>query len=82
MGKGKWDTKRAQGSVFWASLRPSAGNQILMEWEYHRIAVKPYSTRRLMRIIVAILQLVYEGGCGRCNATASLKCSSSATLMY
>jgi hypothetical protein len=32
-----------------------------MEWEYHRIPVKPYSTRRLMhvelrRIIVAILE--------------------------
>jgi hypothetical protein len=61
MGKGKWDTKRAQGSVFWASLRPSAGNQILMEWEYHRILVKSYGTRRLVRveqrrIIVAILE--------------------------
>src|SRR6266851_1477606 len=33
MGKGKWDTKGAQGWVCWASLRPSAGNQILMEWE-------------------------------------------------
>ena len=48
MGKGKWEIKRAQGWVCWASLRPSTGNQILMVREYHRIPVKPYSTRRLM----------------------------------